>query len=208
MRAEPFDHVSLYIQVDWTKSVCTNKVWTMTVLKMYSTWSCVRIKATYIDRIASGSISCAPSAILFCSKKHCQGPITWLWDVLRFCLSRVMSGRFLDWWEVLVFYSRTQHSASRKAQTSGPLISSWENALACKMALYNQNINQRSYYNQPNSVFWGRLSLNIFHLNPELRNDPENFHLFMFQPAFAENWRPHKGYPVSQYTSYLCGKIT
>ena len=61
-QAEPFYYVSLYIPVDLTKSACTNKVWTMTGLNMYSTWSYVRIKATYIDRIAIGGIS----AISFC----------------------------------------------------------------------------------------------------------------------------------------------
>ena len=34
--------IMLYIQVDWTKIACTDKVLTMTELNMYSTWSYVQ----------------------------------------------------------------------------------------------------------------------------------------------------------------------
>ena len=39
-----------------------------------------------------------------------------------------------------------------------------------------QNINQRTYYNLPNSVFWCWLSMESQPQNPEFRNNPENFH--------------------------------
>ena len=36
--------------------------------------------------------------------------------------------------------------------------------------------NQKSYDNLPNSAFWGWLSVESQPQNPELRNNPENFH--------------------------------
>ena len=51
-------------QID--KIVCNTKAWTMTELNMYPTRSFVRIKATYTNRMPSGDVSYAPSAILFC----------------------------------------------------------------------------------------------------------------------------------------------
>ena len=45
------------------------------------------------------------------------------------------------------------------------------------MSLVRQKINQKSYNNLPNSVFWGWLSVEIQSQNPEFWNNPENFHL-------------------------------
>ena len=44
------------------------------------------------------------------------------------------------------------------------------------MCLDNLNINQISYYNLPNSAFWGWLSMESQPQNPEFRINPENFH--------------------------------
>ena len=44
------------------------------------------------------------------------------------------------------------------------------------ITLDNLNTRQRSYHNLPNSGFWGWLSVESQHLNPEFRKNPENFH--------------------------------
>ena len=44
------------------------------------------------------------------------------------------------------------------------------------MCLDNLKINQRSYYNLPNSAFWGWLSMESQPQNPEFRINPENVH--------------------------------
>ena len=44
------------------------------------------------------------------------------------------------------------------------------------MCLDNLKINQRSYYNLPNSAFWGWLSIESQPQNPEFKNNPESFH--------------------------------
>ena len=43
------------------------------------------------------------------------------------------------------------------------------------LSLNKLNINQRSYYNLPNSAFWGWLSVESQPQNPEFRNNLENF---------------------------------
>ena len=44
-----------------------------------------------------------------------------------------------------------------------------------QLSLDELKINQRSY-NNPNSAFWGWLSMESQPQNPEFRNNPENFH--------------------------------
>ena len=44
------------------------------------------------------------------------------------------------------------------------------------MSLDRLKINQRSFYDLPNSAFWGWLSTESQPQNPEFRNNPENFH--------------------------------
>ena len=44
------------------------------------------------------------------------------------------------------------------------------------LCLENQKNNQRSYYNLPNSAFWGWLSMESQPQNPEFRINPANFH--------------------------------
>ena len=61
----------------------------MTELNMYPTWSFVRIKATYTNRIPSGGFSYAPFRHFVLLKKYIvygQGPIAWeFYDVFRMC---------------------------------------------------------------------------------------------------------------------------
>ena len=45
-----------------------------------------------------------------------------------------------------------------------------------QLSLDRLKINQRSYYDTPNSAIWGRLSVESQPQNPEFRNNPENFH--------------------------------
>ena len=45
-----------------------------------------------------------------------------------------------------------------------------------QLSLDRLKINQRSYYDLPNSAFWGGLSVESQPENPEFRNNPENFH--------------------------------
>ena len=49
-------------------------------------------------------------------------------------------------------------------------------------------INQRTYYNLPNSGFWGWLSVKSQPQNPEFRNNPENFH-----PCIGKQGRFRRG---------------
>ena len=44
------------------------------------------------------------------------------------------------------------------------------------MSLDRLKINQKSYYNLPNSAFWGWLSVESHPQNPVFRNNPVNFH--------------------------------
>ena len=44
------------------------------------------------------------------------------------------------------------------------------------MVLRQTKINQRSYYDLPNSAFWGCLSVESEPQNPEFRKNPKNFH--------------------------------
>ena len=50
-------------------------------------------------------------------------------------------------------------------------------------------INRKTYYNLPNSAFWGWLSMESQPQNPEFRNNPENFHpcysLFVVAPIWC-----------------------
>ena len=53
--------------------------------------------------------------------------------------------------------------------------------------LDNLKINQISFYNLPNSAFWGWLSMESQHQNPEFRINTENFHPHaLFAQAFPE----------------------
>ena len=72
----------LQILAKLTKIVCNTKVWTMTELNMFPTWSFVRINATYTNRIPSGGVSYAPFRHFVLLKKYIvygQGPIACLW---------------------------------------------------------------------------------------------------------------------------------
>ena len=72
----------LQILAKQTKIVCNTKVWTMTELNMYPTWSIVRINATYTDRIPSGGVSYASFHHFVLLKKYIvygQGPIACLY---------------------------------------------------------------------------------------------------------------------------------
>ena len=48
------------------------------------------------------------------------------------------------------------------------------------MCLDNLKIKQRCFYNLPNSAFWGRLSMESQPQHPEFRNNPENFHPWIY----------------------------
>ena len=49
------------------------------------------------------------------------------------------------------------------------------------MSLYRLKINKRSYYDLPNSAFWGWLSMESWPQNLEFRNEPETFHPCVWQ---------------------------
>ena len=61
--------IMLYIPVEETNNACTNKVWTVTKLHMYSTWSYVGMKQLTSTESPLSVFLAPPSAILFCSKK-------------------------------------------------------------------------------------------------------------------------------------------
>ena len=64
------------------------------------------------------------------------------------------------------------------------------------LSLDRPNINQRTYYNPPNSAFWGWLSKERQPQNPEFRNNPENLYPWVILILSLD--RPH----VNQRTYY------
>ena len=61
----------VYIPVDWTKSLCTNKVWTMIELNMHSTWFYMRKNNLHRHNSQCHHFLCPLPPVCFARKKHC-----------------------------------------------------------------------------------------------------------------------------------------
>ena len=66
-------------------------------------------------------------------------------------------------------------------------------------------MHQRNYYNLPNSVFWGRLSMENQPKNPEFKNNPEKFHPCIWVKSLFQNkmYIPSYLYPTKKETHHV-----
>ena len=85
------------------------------------------------------------------------------------------------------------HSESSKFPKSWTLETSILKFAVCPLIIHNFQlpldrlyINRKTYYNLPNSAFWGWLSMESKPHYPESRNNPENFHAWENQ-SFSRN---------------------